>query len=109
MLKTRLTGEIIPDFDVKITEFLEKSKFKQTDGHTMIIGIDNHKDKMYRIIEVTGLDDFVLAAEFLESLNLLDVLELGIRIRSKGCDMRLRQFESMDINDFRHKLVTGRN
>ncbi len=30
----------------------------------MIIGIDNHKDKMYRIIEVTGLDDFVLVAEF---------------------------------------------
>lgn len=109
MLKTRLTGEIIPEFDVKITEFLEKHKFKQTKGHTMIIGIDNHKDKMYRIIEVTGLDDYLFVSEFLDSLNMLDVLTLGIRIRSKGCDIRLRQFERMNISEFRHKLVTDGN
>lgn len=107
MLKTKLTGEIIPEFDIKVMEFLESHKFNDPESHAMLIGIDNHKDKVYRTIQVTGADEYVLVIGFLESLNMMDVLMLGIRISSKGCHNRFRQFEITDTSKFRHKLDTG--
>jgi hypothetical protein len=106
MLKTKLTGELVPDFDAKVVEFINSYKFNNPDDHFMVIGIDNHKDKVYRVIEVTGADEYVLVTDFLESLIMLDVLMLGIRTRSKGFDSRFRLFQVTDSSKFSHILAT---
>jgi hypothetical protein len=98
MLTTRLTGEKTPDFDTKIIDFIESNKTDDSDGHVMVIGIDNLENKLYRIIEADGVDDYMALLEFLESINLKDILSFGIRVRTKGCHMRFRQFHKLNIN-----------
>lgn len=92
MLTTRLTGEKIPDYDSKIEEFLTNNEFNDSDDlPNTVIGIDNLKGKLYRYIEINGMDDSWTVIEFLEEvLDLVDVLSFGARVRYKGCDNRYR-------------------
>ena len=107
MIKTRLTGEKIPDFDNKITHFIERDNSNDSDGHFMIIGIDNLNNKLYRVIEVDGVEGYMGLLDFLASLNMMDILSFGLGYRTKGCDMRFRQGDVMNFDESSHKFVTG--
>lgn len=88
MLETKLTGELIADFDSEIMLWMKNKRFRE-EGNKMIIGIDNRKAKLYRVIEVTGFNDFSRVAGFLFDMGMTDILDSGF-VRTKGCDCRFR-------------------
>lgn len=104
MLKTKLTGEEIPEIDSTIINWIEKNTFKDK-GHNMIIGIENKKNKVYRNIEVTGFNDFIDVMEFLSSLDMMDITDIPYAPK-KGYDGRFRFVDQIKLGEFSHKSVT---
>ena len=104
MLRTRLTGEEVGEFDDAITKWIKENTFTGV-GHNMIIGIENRYSRVYRVIEVTGLQDFVDVMELMCSFNLVDITEIPYAPK-KGFDGRFRYPDLIYLSKNSHRMVT---
>ncbi len=89
MLKTKLTKEEIPSYDIEIAEFIRTESFKEKNGHKMVIGIENQNKQIYRVVETTGFGDFMEMLSFLFDLGMTDILEQKLSSVG-GYDARFR-------------------
>lgn len=88
MIKSTLTGKPLGPYDQEINEWIKKRRFTEH-GHLMEIFIDNRNDKVYRVIEVSGFNDFCRVSDFLSSLGMIDIKGLPF-VRAGKCDSRYR-------------------
>jgi len=68
-----IDGTVIPEFDLKITDFLNKKSIQGDQGN-MVTAIQNEKKNVYRIIHTDGLDQYINLVTFLADLGLDDRL-----------------------------------
>jgi hypothetical protein len=103
MLKTRITNEVIGEYDHIILKWINKNRFEE-DGHNMILGIENRNCEVYRVIEVTGFCDYVNVMEFICHLGLVDITDIPYAPK-KGYDGRFRYVDLINLSSDGRRMV----
>lgn len=91
MLETKLFEVAIPAYEIEISEYI-RSKTFNGGGSKMVIGIENQNKEVYRVLETTGMGDFMHTINFLADLGLTDILESETKAIA-GYDARFRPEE----------------
>ncbi|UJB33734.1 hypothetical protein [Chromobacterium sp. Beijing] len=76
----------VPDYDEKISKAMKAAAY-DGGGHDMLIAVENHEGRVYRVFATSGLSEYIGAVGKFQRLGMKDKLE-NRPTSSEGYDSR---------------------